>query len=144
MENPKVDLFFENTEELSLDVSSLTTWIEKVCSLENHQLAELSIIICSDEYLLQLNREHLDHNYYTDIITFDLSEQPKVVEGELYISIDRVSDNASNLGIRTHEELHRVIIHGVLHLLGYRDKTEDEQKIMRSKEDASLSLLAKS
>ena len=87
-----------------------------------------------------MNRDHLGHDYYPDIITFDLSDEAASVEGELYISIDRIRDNASTLSVRETDELHRVIIHGVLHLIGYDDKTEKQQKIMRSKEDASLSL----
>lgn len=140
MESDKVEIFFEDTQSISIDQQSLITWIETVCSLEKHKLEHLSIIICSDKYLLALNQEHLSHDYFTDIITFDLSEKATLVEGELYISIDRVRDNASSLSVTSSEELHRVIIHGVLHLLGYQDKTEDDQKIMRSKEDASLSL----
>lgn len=140
MEDEVVEVFFEDTASLAIDKLQLTSWINSVCSKEDHALEHLSIIICSDEFLLNMNRDHLNHDYYTDIITFDLSEESDLIEGELYISIDRIRENASTLSISEIDELHRVIIHGVLHLIGYTDKTEKEKKIMRSKEDASLSL----
>lgn len=140
MEEEKIEVFFVDTASLDLDATHLEKWITTVCSNENHTLENLSIVICSDDFLLSMNRDHLDHDYYTDIITFDLSEDPTSVEGELYISIDRIRDNASILSVTETNELDRVIIHGVLHLIGYNDKTEKQQKIMRSKEDASLSL----
>lgn len=100
---------------------------------------ELSFIFCSDEYLLELNRTHLDHDYYTDIITFDYSEGDEL-SGDLYISIDRVRDNAKQLKLSPQDELHRVMIHGVLHLAGYGDKSSKEADIMRAQEDNCLTL----
>lgn len=88
-----------------------------------------------------MNRSYLSHDYYTDIITFDISEESQVIEGELYISLDRVRENADAVSASFESELHRVLIHGVLHLMGYLDKSDSDQKIMRSKEDAYLSLL---
>lgn len=88
-----------------------------------------------------MNRSYLSHDYYTDIITFDISEESQVIEGELYISLDRVRENADAVSASFESELHRVLIHGVLHLIGYLDKSDSDQKIMRSKEDAYLSLL---
>lgn len=102
-------------------------------------LSSLNIIFCDDEHLLTINRDFLQHDYYTDIITFDLSpsaESP--LEAELYISVDRVKDNARSLGITYHKELHRVIFHGLLHLAGYKDKQKKDQGIMRSMEDRLL------
>jgi probable rRNA maturation factor len=100
----------------------------------------LNYIFCTDEYLLQVNRDFLQHDYYTDIITFDLSDTSKRVSGEIYISVDRVKDNALTQGVSFTEELHRVIFHGALHLCGYKDKKPAEVKAMRSAEDKYLEL----
>lgn len=101
-------------------------------------LTELSIVFCTDEYLLQLNKLHLNHDYYTDILTFDLGSSLDQISGELYISVERVKDNASQLNIPQLKELLRVIIHGCLHLCGYKDKRASQIKIMRQKEDVYL------
>ena len=102
-------------------------------------LGSLNIIFCSDEHLLGINRDYLQHDYYTDIITFDLSPSSKSpLEAELYISIDRVKENASILGQPFYRELHRVIFHGLLHLLGYKDKLTKDQTLMREMEDRLL------
>lgn len=103
-------------------------------------LDSLNYIFCTDEYLLQVNRDFLQHDYYTDIITFDLSDTPKTVSGEIYISIDRVKDNAITQDVSYTEELHRVIFHGALHLCGYKDKKPAEVKAMRNAEDRYLGL----
>lgn len=104
----------------------------------------LNYIFCSDDYLLEVNRQFLKHDYYTDIITFDLAKSKTgPLEGEIYISIDRVKDNAHTLGTTIKQELHRVIFHGVLHLCGYKDKTKTDQQAMRSKEDEWLALYFK-
>ena len=108
---------------------------EKV--LKNMKFEELSFIFCSDEYLLDMNKKYLGHDYFTDVITFDNSED-NTFSGDVFISIDRVRDNAAIFGQLFIDELHRVIIHGVLHLSGYDDVTEQEQKTMRSKEDYYL------
>jgi rRNA maturation RNase YbeY len=105
---------------------------------EKTQLEQLQYIFCSDEYLLEINKQHLNHNYYTDIITFDLSETPEAVTGEIYISIDRVKDNAQTYKVPVKHELLRVIFHGALHLCGYKDKTEKDQAVMRKAEDKYL------
>lgn len=113
-------------------------WIHTIITLEEEELRHLNIIWCTDEYLLGINKEHLDHDYYTDIITFHYDDD--VIDGELYISIDRVKENAEVLEIPFKNELLRVVIHGVLHLCGYGDKTEEEINVMRSKEEACLFL----
>jgi probable rRNA maturation factor len=136
-----IQIFYEGIAPLDLDHNAISSWLEDICANENCSLVNLCIILCDDDYLLQMNKAHLDHDYYTDIITFDLSDEALSIEGELYISLDRVKDNANSLSISWQKELHRVIAHGVLHLLGYDDKTEEQKKIIRSKEDASLSLL---
>jgi rRNA maturation RNase YbeY len=105
---------------------------------EKTRLEQLQYIFCSDEYLLEINKQHLQHNYYTDIITFDLSEKANAVIGEIYISVDRVRDNAQNYDATFKNELLRVIFHGALHLCGYKDKAEKDQILMRKAEDKYL------
>lgn len=107
---------------------------------EKKALESLNYIFCSDEYLLDINRNYLNHDYYTDIITFDLSEPGQATTGEIYISIDRVRDNANNHDQSFKRELHRVIFHGALHLCGYGDKTQEEEVQMRKLEDKYLSM----
>lgn len=110
---------------------------------EGKKLDGLSVVFCSDDYLLGLNRQFLQHNYYTDILTFDLSERADNTTGELYISVDRVRENARGLRVSTKEEMWRVIIHGSLHLCGYKDKLKKQQLLMRQKEERYLRLLHK-
>lgn len=105
---------------------------------EKKALAQLTYVFCTDAYLLTINQDFLQHDYFTDIITFGLSEPKAPIEGEVYISIDRVRDNAQNLGESFQRELHRVIFHGALHLCGYKDKTKAEEKLMRQKEEEYL------
>lgn len=119
-------------------------WIKAVIQREKFRLRQLNYIFCSDDYLLQINKQYLRHNTLTDIITFDNSEAPGEIEGDVFISVERVEANALALGIDFDEELHRVIIHGVLHLSGYGDKTAKDKSLMRKKEDACLSLRSKS
>jgi len=114
------------------------TWLKSLAAGEGYTIGELNYIFCSDEYLLQVNREHLDHDYYTDIITFDNAEDENRLEGDIFISIDRVRDNARTLGVPETQELRRVIAHGLLHLSGYGDKSEAEAAEMRRKEDEAL------
>ena len=110
---------------------------------EGRSLDNLSVVFCSDEYLLDMNRRFLQHDYYTDILTFDLSERHDNVIGELYISVDRVRENARGMGFSAKEEMWRVIIHGSLHLCGYKDKLKKQQLLMRQKEERYLRLLRK-
>jgi rRNA maturation RNase YbeY len=121
----------------------LKTLLTDLFHKEGRQLAGLSIVFCSDDYLLELNRQFLQHDYYTDILTFLMSERGAPVEGELYISVDRVRENAHALGVPTLQELRRVIIHGSLHLCGYKDKLKKDQALIRQKEDRYLQLLKK-
>jgi rRNA maturation RNase YbeY len=115
-------------------------WVNKAIKKEGYNLGELSYNFCSDEHLLQINIEHLSHDFYTDIITFELNEN-KTIIGDVYISIHRVKDNAQQNNKTYTNELMRVIIHGALHLCGYKDKTKKDAAIMRDKEDYYLSLL---
>ena len=121
------------------DKSILKKWIKKVVKQEGSTIAELNFIFCDDDYLLEKNKTFLKHDTLTDIITFDYSEK-NTLTGDVYISIERVKENSQNYGVPYENELHRVIIHGVLHLLGYKDKNEKQQKEMREKEDFYLSL----
>jgi probable rRNA maturation factor len=105
---------------------------------EKKRLAQLTYIFCSDDYLLQINKQYLQHNYFTDIITFDLSDGNNLVTGEVYISLDRVKENAQTYKVSFQKELLRVIFHGALHLCGYGDKSEKEEKAMRKAEDKYL------
>lgn len=115
-------------------------WIKGVISREKKQLAHLNYIFCSDKYLLVVNRGYLKHDTYTDIITFDNSDVPGMVEGDIFVSIERVAENAKTRQIEFEVELHRVLVHGVLHLIGYSDKSSRQKSLMRKKEDAYLSL----
>lgn len=114
-------------------------WVERCIAHYGKSVGELSFIFCSDDYLLELNRTHLNHDYYTDIISFDYTEET-TISGDLYISIDRVRDNAKTLQQSPVDELHRVMIHGVLHLVGYGDKSADDATEMRAQEDYCLTL----
>jgi probable rRNA maturation factor len=135
-----MDFFSEDIKFLPDHQEKLRQWISKVIESEGKTPGPVSFIFCSDEFLLKMNIEHLQHDYYTDIITFDYCEG-KVVSGDLFISVDRVRDNASEMDIPFEVELHRVMVHGVLHLLGYGDKTETEEKAMRIREDRHLAKL---
>jgi probable rRNA maturation factor len=97
------------------------------------------LIFCSDEHLLQINKDHLQHDYYTDIITFDYTVED-IISGDLFISVDRVQDNADEFDVLFQDELHRVCVHGLLHLCGYKDKSDEDEKRMREKEDEMLML----
>lgn len=123
-------------------IKNIKRWISNCIQAEGLILGELSINFCSDSTLLNINIEHLNHNYYTDIITFELGEKPVVV-GDIYISIDRVKENAIANKVTFNTELSRVMIHGVLHLCGYKDKTKIQKTEMRNKEDYYLYLLQK-
>lgn len=115
-------------------------WLHKVAKQGKHDMVSLSYIFCSDEFLLALNREHLQHDYYTDIITFPIELTEGEVHGECYISIDRVRDNAKEIRSSFVDELHRVMAHGLWHLMGQGDKSSAEEAAMRKKEDESLAL----
>lgn len=121
----------------------IKAFIEKLIKKEGSVLSEINYIFCSDEFLLNMNRDFLQHDYYTDIITFGLSEKNQPIEAEIYISIDRVKDNAKSLENNYQQEMLRVIFHGALHLCGYKDKTKSEISTMRAKEDQYLQLFTK-
>ena len=118
-----------------------SAWLRAVARQESRQIGDLSVVFCSDPYILSVNRQYLGHDYYTDIITFDYCEG-SVLSGDLIISVDTVRANAAEYGAASfEEELSRVIVHGVLHLVGYDDHTPGDQKLMRQKENEALALL---
>ncbi|MBU1823207.1 MAG: rRNA maturation RNase YbeY [Bacteroidetes bacterium] len=133
-----IQFFAEDVEYDLPNPTKAKRWLKFVIESEGFTLNQLNYIFCSDEYLLNMNREHLQHDFYTDIITFDTSDEDKQVEGEIYISTDRVKENADNLSIEFDEELRRVIVHGVLHLVGYTDENEASKAKMSQKEDFYL------
>jgi probable rRNA maturation factor len=118
---------------------AIISWLSYSIKNENKIPGEISYIFCSDQYLHELNVKHLNHNTLTDIITFDYCEKNRV-NGDLFISIDRVKDNAKSFNSSIENELHRVMIHGILHLCGYKDKTAEDQNVMSAKEDFYLNL----
>lgn len=136
-----VNIFFEDTEVLDLNPEFFVLWLSRVCKKHNRNLGEVNLIFCSDEYLLDMNRTHLDHDYYTDIITFDYYEED--VSGDLFISVDRVHENALDLNEGFNTELNRVVVHGVLHLLGFGDKTNVEELKMRELENEALLIVSR-
>lgn len=118
--------------------NALRDWIKNTVEAEGYKLKELNYIFCSDSYLIELNRQYLNHDTYTDIITFDNSETEGAIIGDIFISIERIRDNAVKFSANEADELHRVIIHGALHLLGYTDKTKADKELMTQKEDLYL------
>ncbi|MDQ1160068.1 putative rRNA maturation factor [Chryseobacterium sp. SORGH_AS 447] len=130
-----IQFFYENLlESVNTDY---TAWLEDIILSEEKKLGEINYIFCDDDYLLKVNQDYLQHDYYTDIITFDYVKG-RTISGEIFVSLQRISDNASTLSKNYEEELRRVLAHGILHLCGYKDKTEAEEKQMRGKEDHYL------
>ncbi|WP_065219155.1 MULTISPECIES: rRNA maturation RNase YbeY [Butyricimonas] len=118
----------------------VTQWLQLVAEDYALKLGSISFIFCDDEYILDVNRKYLNHDYYTDVITFDYREG-KVLSGDVFISLDTVQSNALEFGTTYEEELHRVIVHSVLHLIGFKDKSDEDAKEMRSNENHCLELL---
>lgn len=135
-----IRFFSEDTDFALKHPRKTSSWINQTAKKEKSSIKDINYIFCSDSYLLELNQDYLAHNTLTDIITFDYSTSKKELEGEIYISIDRISENAFKFKREFDEELHRVIIHGILHLIGYKDKKTQEKALMRKKEDTYLSL----
>jgi len=122
----------------------LKSFIETIFFKEKKVAGSIRYIFCSDEYLLKINTAFLHHNYYTDIITFDLSDSAPVITGEIYISVDRVKENAKTIGVSYSDEILRVVFHGALHLCGYKDKEKKEVLVMRKKEDQYIEIFKQS
>lgn len=136
-----ISYFFEQVS-FSFQETLHTNWINKILDKENHELGEVNIIFCNDNYLHKINVDFLNHDTLTDIITFDNSIG-NVIHGEIYISIDTVKANAEEYRVPLEEELARVLIHGFLHMCGYKDKTDKDQEQMTLKENESLKILTK-
>lgn len=134
-----INYFFENIAAIEI-APSTTSWLEDLINKEEKKVGEINYIFCDDDYLLKVNQDYLDHDYYTDIITFDYVKG-KTISGDIFVSLQRISDNATIHSTNFQNELHRVLAHGLLHLCGYKDKSEDEKKMMRYKEDFYLKLL---
>lgn len=142
--SPKVYFFCQNIHITLKNRTALKQFIEKLFKKEGKKLELINFVFCSDELLLEMNQKYLNHDFYTDIISFDLSEDKTAIVGDIYISYDRVKDNAKNLKSTLENELQRVIFHGALHLCGYKDKTKADIKQMRGKEEEYLTLYSKS
>jgi len=136
----QINFFWVGTRGFLPNRTELKQFIRKLFKSEETQMESLLYIFCTDQYLLDINKRYLDHDDYTDIISFDLSSDPDRVHGEIYISLDRVRDNAKRLDVSFKEELHRVVFHGALHLCGYKDKLKSDQLRMREMEDRYLKL----
>jgi len=134
----KVFFNYADRQPFLRDKRVIKDFTEKLFIREKKRIKRLDYIFCSDSYLLNINKKFLSHDYYTDIITFDLSENKREIKGEVYISIDRVKENAEDLNVSFEDELLRVLFHGALHLCGHKDKTKSEANNMRSKEDFYL------
>lgn len=136
---PKVYFFYNGVSPKIENRIKLKSFVEQIFKSEKRVLGSLTYIFCSDKILLRMNQKYLNHNYYTDILTFDLSENEKNIIAEIYISVDRVKENAKNLKTSFKSEICRVIFHGALHLCGYKDKNKDQIILMREKENYYLS-----
>jgi probable rRNA maturation factor len=134
---PSIQFFYADQKPLKWKVTPWKKWLEATASNEGFDILGLEYVFCSDQYLYEINVEHLLHDDYTDIITFDVSEveeEEGLIDGLIYISLDRVRENAALYGVNFETELSRVMVHGVLHLCGYKDKSPEEAQVMREKE----------
>jgi len=138
LKESKINFYSEN-EFILEESNKYAKWIEQVIASENMKLEEINYIFCDDEYLLKLNVEFLDHDTYTDIISFNNSVG-RILQGDIFISTERVVENAETFNVDFKEELRRVLAHGILHLCGYNDKTKEESLIMRNKEEEKMKL----
>ena len=135
-----VNFFTEDITYTLKEKNKVRQWIKESIVAEGKALGELNYIFCSDNYLLQINQQYLNHNTFTDIVTFDNSDSSEIISGDIFISIDRIKDNATKYKTLERDELHRVIIHGTLHLIGFKDKTKAHKAIMTNKEDQYLAV----
>ncbi len=138
---PALNFFEEDITYKLKHKNQVRRWIAETIVAEGFRLKELNYIFCSDNYLLKINRQYLNHDTYTDIVTFDNSVDEKSVAGDIFISIDRIRENATKFNVTEVDELHRVMVHGALHLLGYGDKKPSDKKKMTEKEDFYLNLM---
>lgn len=133
-----IHFFYEDITFTLKKKSAVKKWVKNAIIGENQSLKELNFIFCSDEYLLSVNKTYLNHDTYTDIITFDNSDEETILMGDIFISVERIHENAQKFNVTETDELHRVMIHGVLHLLGYKDKSKSAKLVMTAKENEYL------
>lgn len=138
--NKNITIFYQENLPFDGNEENTTLWISKIIRKHNRSISSINYIFCTDDQLHKINLKHLGHDTYTDIITFNYSDEKDIVESDIYISLDRVKENAQELGKSFDEELHRVMIHGILHLTGFNDRLDEEKLAMREKEDTCLSL----
>lgn len=141
MSKPTINFFTEDISYTLKKKTLIKAWIKATIEKEGYLLEELSFILCSDEYLLRINQQYLNHDTYTDVITFDNSEELKTIVGDIFISLERIQENAKEYKHTVIDELCRVMIHGTLHLLGYKDKSKAAKTLMTQKEDHYLAIL---
>lgn len=139
MSRYQISFFSEETDFVIKQKKYVRQWIKETVVSEGFRCGTLNIVFCSDSYLLTINQQYLNHDTYTDIVTFDNSEEERLIEGDIFISVDRIMENAQKFSKSFANELHRVIIHGVLHLLGYTDKKKESKEKMTQMEDLYLS-----
>jgi probable rRNA maturation factor len=133
----KIKIYFEEISKIALPKRKIYYFILDILAMENSNCGTINFVFCNDSYLLKINNEFLKHDFYTDIITFDYSEN-NIISGDLFLSLDRIKDNAIFYKISLMEEILRVMVHGILHMVGYNDKTRIERKIMKEKENFYL------
>lgn len=134
-----ISFFSEDINFTLKDKAKVRNWIADTLKSEGFKrIGELNFIFCSDEYLLDINKQYLNHDTYTDIVTFDSSEGEDVIAGDIFVSVERIRENASKFSVQERDELHRVIIHGVLHLCGFLDKKKEDKELMTAKENEYL------
>ncbi|GEM66529.1 endoribonuclease YbeY [Sphingobacterium mizutaii NBRC 14946 = DSM 11724] len=134
-----IQFFSEDIDFTLKEKQKVRQWIGATIKAEGFKrVGELSFVLCSDAYLLEINKQYLDHDTFTDIVTFDSSEDEGVIAGDIFISVERTMENAKKFNVSERDELHRVIIHGILHLCGYYDKKKEDKTLMTEKEDYYL------
>lgn len=138
----EINFFSEDVKEVRIPKRKIRTWVNQCIISYNFTTGNINYIFCSDEYILKVNKKYLNHDEYTDIITFNYNEE-KLINGDIYVCLNRVRENASNFDVTFHNELQRVIIHGILHLVGLNDSTKKEIEIMRHAEEKSIALYNK-
>lgn len=143
MTDQKIHFFHEGVDYQLKSKAALRQWIDRIITMENEEYHDVNIILCSDEFLNQLSLTYLSQDHFTDVMTFDFSETDQVASGDIYISVPRVRENAKKYGIFLKDEIHRVMVHGILHLLGYNDKRPRDKHRMTEKENLYLSLRPK-
>lgn len=133
-----INYFFENTDAIEIS-DKITPWLTDLINSENKKLGAITYIFGDDDYVLKVNQDYLKHDFYTDVITFDYVKG-KIISGDIFVSLQRISDNAKTLSKDFEKEFLRVLAHGILHLCGYKDKSKEEISVMRNKEDHYINL----